>query len=325
MIELLVALGILIIIMLAFSMIITQMQGTVSVGQKTIRTNAAAAAIIHTIRNDIRRITQQGLLCITQAPDGSPCLLFTTGGITPSRTSTIIGTGSLTVFGHCENLSPSAKINPCIFYSQDWVLSEDSSASDILGGYDLAYVQRLPRYSLYPPEDLPRDMNSLISFLFHQGWTPPQSLMIPPASASAVDIDPLWQVLAENCQAVSFMWSKNGLSWYGIDYTIDDKGTPNQYEDDTVKYILRPKPEPGEDSWRDRGPDDTDGTGAYYIQFNADELDHYDCYSGNFYRALWTHHNQNNWPRAIKIRFELVELVEPQERKTYEVICLVGG
>jgi hypothetical protein len=53
---------------------------------------------------------------------------------------------------------------------------------------------------------------------------------------------------------------------------------------------------------------------------------------GLTYCALWTHHNQKNWPKAIKIRFRIYEKRMPKEFRgtdgkggmEYEVICNLG-
>lgn len=50
-----------------------------------------------------------------------------------------------------------------------------------------------------------------------------------------------------------------------------------------------------------------------------------DIASPNYF-ALWTHHDQNNWPKAIKISFKLNDPEAPEGDKgmSYEIICPIG-
>jgi len=311
MIELLVAVAILTTIMLSFSMIMTQVQETVSTGQKTIRTNAAAAAIIDTIRNDIRQMTQHGMLCITQAFDGSPRLVVSTSGVTPSKTHgqlgdppntyTAIGTGGIISVGRCLNHATSTTTREILFY-QRWVLMKltDKDEDELQWPFDILRTRDpagdWETYDLADFQVFTRGgTNYLVDDICNLSPSDdPGSLgaiRIPPKDD---DIGSLWQVLAENCESLSIMWTDGtatayGLNWYGVDNPNSPlvTVTPAQWETDPNK-----------------------------IEFNAV------TWGEDTYRALWTHHNQNNWPRAIKIRFELVE---GEERNTYEVICPVGG
>lgn len=45
------------------------------------------------------------------------------------------------------------------------------------------------------------------------------------------------------------------------------------------------------------------------------------------YKACWTHHDMNTWPRAVKIQFQINDATMPDEFQAYpyEVICTVGG
>ena len=99
-IELLVSIAILSMIILIFSMILSRSQALVSTSQAAMRGNAAAAAIAETIRSDIRRVTQNGFLCITQAADKTPILIMTTAGPTDSvRSPGVGGTAAIVIYG----------------------------------------------------------------------------------------------------------------------------------------------------------------------------------------------------------------------------------
>ena len=282
-IELLVAVTILVVMILAFATIMSQSQRVVRTSQKTMRSNAAASAIIRTFRDDIRRATQHGLLCITQDPVNlQPYLLVTTAGVIPSKTQAEIGNAGLSCFGLCDNTSTTTRD---VLYAQRWVFVQGGSGGD-LWGLDLAEVQTYDRAMMNVT------VNDVCSYVPGGGSSP--DIVIPPQNLT--DVGALWQVLADQCQALSIMWTDGtsdatGLNWYGVDYdTLTDT-----YE---IAASVA--------GWE--GRIESDGE----IEFSE----------GVAYRALWTHHNQNLWPKAIKIRFMLLE---DDQQNEYEVICPVGG
>lgn len=81
-IELLVAVLVLVIMILAFSAILSQGQQVVSTSQRIIRANAQAAAIAQVFRRDVAAITTDGFLRISTT---SPALVFTAVGPFVSR------------------------------------------------------------------------------------------------------------------------------------------------------------------------------------------------------------------------------------------------
>ena len=84
-IELLVAVLILVLIILAFSRILSQAQLVVSRSQRTIRANAQAAAIAQVLRRDVAAITTDGFLYIGSVD--APALVFSAVGPFTARTS----------------------------------------------------------------------------------------------------------------------------------------------------------------------------------------------------------------------------------------------
>jgi len=304
-IELLVAVTIMVIMILAFGTILTQSRRVVSGTQRMIRSNSQAAALGQTFRQDIRRATQQGLLCITQtAPGSSPRLLITIAGPVPSKTRPLVGTGGFAHFGLSANASPMATPGNYVLFAQRWVLIAGAGmGGDIWATMDLANVQALRRHD--PDPDKP-DMNKTCTNVCDfspGGMIAPVS--IPPRDLS--EVNALWQVLADKCQWLSIMWTDGtdtggALNWYGIDRVVtNDQGTPDP-EDDVWEYQVRAQ---SGSAWEDLD------IAHETIEFDADDND--------TYRALWTHHDQNNWPKAIRIRFKL------PGQAPYEVICPVGG
>jgi len=294
MIELLVAVVILIIIMLAFGMIITTIQATVSTGQQTMRSNAAAAAIIDTLRGHVRQATQHGFLAVTQTEHSdAPVLVLTTAGVIPSKTAAESSTGGLVCVGMCENQAEPGSFD--VLYCQSWVLSEAGSSDDILS-FDLANLQRFDRMAIN---------EGIVRWVCDHCPGGPQSdagIRVP--CGSLTDVNALWQVLADNCEWISIMWTDgttglNGLVWYGVDYDQHSGSYVRRQKDENWSTVDAP-------TW---------AADADIVEFNGDP-----GLGTPLYRALWTHHNQNNWPRALKIKFKLEDHDNP-----YEVICPIGG
>ncbi len=320
MIELLVAVTILILMLMAFSMILTQSQKVVSVSQRNMRANAAAGAIGQVFRGDLRRATQQGMLCITQTfEDGPPRLVFTTAGITPSKTHAEIGTGGLVCFGLSANY---AGPYPTLYY-QRWVLKfflsgGPSPPTDVLSAFDLASLQAWDRGEMNNCVDqvCAADPNSA-------GYEPGSSIQIPPRTIE--DVGALWQVMGARCEWISIMWT---------DGTIFDNNTPGNLSDDEMNwYGVRYDTSSGYIA-QGRGfaptyaPDPTSWINQPFDESDLSQIE-FDVGPGgtDVYRALWTQHNQNNWPKAIRIRFRLSgNPNDPADKGAeYEVICPVGG
>ena len=122
------------------------------------------------------------------------------------------------------------------------------------------------------------------------------NLYVPPRAGNLTDVNLLWQVAASNITSLSIMWSDGTKSasgaggWYG-------------------------RSNPKDSAWAAKNSTMLDGNPAI-IEYSE----------GGNYRALWTLHNQNLWPRAIKIRFTVVDTAMPPDFQTcdYEVIGTIG-
>ncbi len=305
MIELLVAVTILVVMLLMFAMILTQSQKVVSGAERMMRRNAAAMAIKDTFREDIRRATKHGFLCITQgAPNSSPMMLITTAGPTPSKTHGVSGSAGMACFGLATNHATNQ--DDVLFY-QRWVLKSGtgfpgSGVNTDIQEIDLADLQVLPRHPGANP-----NINDTITTICDE--TPPTSdvlgaIWIPPRPGNSNDVGALWQVLATDCQYLSIMWTdgkdrdnNNQIDWYGVDFDGNDY----------VGYAYTGG-KPNKTVWRGN----TISPSVQQIEFQE----------GGCYRALWTHEYQNNWPKAIRIRFSLGD--DPNNLEDFEVICPVG-
>lgn len=93
-IELMVAMAIIVIVVLAVGQIMTSAQKVVAIGQANMRSNGKIGALKSIVRDDLRRITKMGFLYLDSYQNGgvpASRLIFTTAG--PSDTITGSGTG----------------------------------------------------------------------------------------------------------------------------------------------------------------------------------------------------------------------------------------
>ena len=179
---------------------------------------------------------------------------------------------------------------------------------------DLAHIQVLPRLEV-SATSATDSIIEIVTNGFGNGladMTP--SVRVPPGNAG--DVNDLWQVLARHIKpnSLSITWtdgklddqnsnanSRNSLRWFGIDPARPDGSGE-------IKRCASPP-------------------------YNSEEtLQNIEVPNVGAYCALWTHHNQKNWPRAIKIRFLMRDPRMPQEFRgddnqgnlAYEVICDLG-
>ena len=273
--ELLVAVTILLIMISIVGMILSSSRKLAKTAQGKMRANAAAAAIAEVLRDDVRRVTKNGFLCVTEW-GGRPRLLLTAAGHAQSLTVSDGGTGEFLCYGIDDNQADPASTTNDILFRVGWILNESAIGSDILN-WDLSDLQMLPR----------ADVNGAVNELLSNSKT--DALRIPPLTLT--EVGELWKVVATHCSNVSILWTDGtldggNLRWYGSGSPKDSNwSTRNVYSNKT---------------------EFNDGSGAY--------------------RALWTQRNQNNWPLAIKVRFQLRDPQMPPEfdKVDYEVICPVG-
>lgn len=317
-IELLVAVAIMSIMILAVGAIVRESQKLVAVGQGSIRANAAASSIVQVIRSDLRSASQEGFLCLTTRDNnGNPLLMVTTAGPARSVLGTSSGTGTLVCLGQLDNLADPGSAQNKILWRPGYVLASSGAEADLYrypyapvppavsANVDLAMLRTLARQDIN--NLVVEDMVSRIPLLQLQ-------LHVPPVELGHVTN--VWQILSAYCSELSICWT---------DGTIDDKGTPDptddelawygiEWDDSIPAYTIVPK----DPNW-DTKTLVTDN--PEYPEYNADTRPG----EPPIYRVLWTSHNQSNWPRAIRIAFRLRDPSMPAdfEDVRYEVICPV--
>lgn len=339
-IEMLVAVSILAMIILAFGTILTQAQKVVKTSQTNMRTNSTVSAIAQVIRQDFRQLTRSGFLCITQT-NGSvnsvPRLLFTTAGTTRSKTLDVTGQYGIPVYGTIKNqlYDPHGTEYKFGTYSclvcQKWVLNPNPNPTTILRDvwwdYDLLEIQKLSRVELSNNFIGTNTTGLLNAFPKDDDSAGPNVLYVPPRNAD--DLDRLWEVLSNETSRLSVMWTdgtktSNVLNWYGILY--------NDFDSDGHSPTNR-KRVPRDPDWETKTINDvTDEE----FEFNIPDVPNP---ADSNYRALWTHRNQTNWPKAIRISFVIYDKTMAEgmqvddeagdinveaRSKRYEVICPIG-
>jgi prepilin-type N-terminal cleavage/methylation domain-containing protein len=321
-IEMLVAVAILALIILAFGTILTQAQKVVAKSQTNMRTNGTAAAIAKVIRDDLNQLTQDGFLCITQmsTANSAPRLIFTTSGDTPSKTDNVTGAGTIVVMGRKENTSgvEFGSKYP-LLAQQKWVLSTETitnpSPNPDVWATDLSIILQQKRRQIN--DSLIGLAGTAGSLLYTFENT---ELKVPPGTQT--DISNLWQVLSYECNNVSIMWTDGDLDgdqsvdWYGVTNSGGSGGD----------VIIKNPPAPSEVSDL---PDYDLEPAASKNTFLAANVE---FETGGGYRALWTS-DTPVWPKAIKISFAVHDPGASEEMqaedssttfKRYEVICPIG-
>jgi len=268
-VEMLVAISVLAVMILAVSSILVQTQRFISAAQENRRSHAMAFTIARIIRRDLRRISKDGFLCVTSAGGGS-MLVFSTAGPTTGINETTKGDGSIVCYGQrsCTNSSDTSKtVN--FLWRPEYVCNCTTGAipkniSDVTIegeriGVNFSTLQTCG------------DPNSQVKFTLQDiankvaSTAPSGDLKLPPANAT--QLKNLWQVLVTNVDNFQVSW------------TDGTKKGPN------LNWVT----------------------------------------SAN----LWTHRDQTNWPRAIRITFAIDDPLMPKELRKgtgygYEVICTVG-
>ncbi len=207
-IELLVAVAILAMLILSFSMILSTSQRVVSVSNSHMRKNNTATALSQILRADLRRVTQSGFLCIAETSSGD-MLIFTQAGLTESVTSANTGSGSVVTIGLCDTDGMDQET----LFRQGWVLNDKGLSNGDMQSWDLSEFVVLPRED--PGGGGTNSVEEYIEYAIGQA---PTSVTIP--IQQQADLHKLWQALAPGCTELKIRWTdgtrgSDGLKWYG--------------------------------------------------------------------------------------------------------------
>ncbi len=295
--ELIVSVAVLAIVMMIVSRIMSDTQKVVTGSQTMLRVNGRATAIGQIVQQDLAGVSGNGLLCITVGRDGEPMLILATAGPAHSLAhvggANRAGNGRLIAYGICED-----EQEPRVLWRGGWVMTGQvaSPMSDLLG-IQFAEIQSMSRASLSDMlTELIVDPNDNDPFR-------PDRLPERPVNLS--ELQELWKFLAGRCENLSIMWTdgtrngSNEIQWYGL----QSGGGVRQKTG----------------GWGGREASDTDGDGLPYTEFNANPG------GDRVYRALWSHHNPNDWPQAIRLRFTLSDPSDDEDEDPtwYEFVAPV--
>jgi hypothetical protein len=213
-----VAVAILAIIVVTFSVILSQSQRVVSTGQQSMRANATAAAIEQAVRKDLRRLTHNGFLMV-HGPEDRMQLWLVTAGPSRSITGGPDGTGAIIGYGLCDNPN-AAEPDADVLWRTAYVLHRDRTDSvdwTPVGGdtpdvvqADLADLQRMTA----------SDIESLVSNVVLDDYVPDER-RVPPRTLT--QIEELWAVLREDVETFQVAWTDRAedadgnIEWYTPD------------------------------------------------------------------------------------------------------------
>ncbi len=227
-IELLVAVAILAMLILSFSMILSTSQRVVTVSNSNMRKNNTATALSQVLRTDLRRVTQSGFLCIAETGSGD-MLIFTQAGLAESVTTPNTGSGSVVTIGLCS----TDGMDEATLFRQGWVLNDKGLSTGDMRKWDLSEFVVLPR-----EDPGGGGTNSVEEYVESAISDAPSSVTIP--IQDQTDLHNLWQALAPGCTKLKIRWTdgsrdSDGLKWFGPGSKANDSdieyevGTSNRY------------------------------------------------------------------------------------------------
>jgi prepilin-type N-terminal cleavage/methylation domain-containing protein len=254
-IEMLVAISVLAVMILAVSSIMVQTQRFISAAQTSRRSHALAFTIARIIRRDIRRVSKDGFLYIDNNK-----LVFSTAGAVNGINESTSGDGSIICYGQQSATSGTSQTTylwrpEYICNCTTGVPSPDVSGERVNVNFSKIQVLAAKNTDANSPFTLQMLADNVAS-------TTPTGLRLPPTNAT--QLKNLWQVLVTNVNNLQISWTDGTKSGSNMNWLTTS--------------------------------------------------------------ALWTHQDQTNWPRAIRISFLIQDPLMPKEFRgtAYEVICTVG-
>lgn len=269
-VEMLVAISVLAVMILAVSSILVQTQRFISAAQANRRSHAMAFTIAQIIRRDLRRVSKDGFLYISN--DNK--LVFSTAGPASGINESTSGDGSIICYGRqtCQSSADSKTLT--YLWRPEYICNCTTGVptTEIIGervNVNASKIQMLAAQNA--DANSPFTLQTLADTV--AGATP-DDLKLPPANAT--QLKNLWQVLVADVDNVQISWTDG----------VKNPATGN------IKWYPNPDGSP-------------------------------------LPSMLWTHQNQTNWPKAIRITFAINDPSMPKELQgklghKYEVICTLG-
>lgn len=210
-IELLVSLGVLAVICVAFATIMAQTHRVVDRSNALMGANATASAVAQALRDDLARFCPQGFLAVYEDPSGRPHLIFTAVGPFTSNTDTSTPKATANAARIDYGLDPSGNLwRRAVLLTgtstsvTTWDPNVDYDDSVWLGRYDLNLLLHV----------------DLTQTTLEEYCKAPPIPMEPNAS----NVRDLWPLLARPCGAfkVSYLkgtsWASDPNTWTAADF-----------------------------------------------------------------------------------------------------------
>jgi prepilin-type N-terminal cleavage/methylation domain-containing protein len=284
-VELMVSVAVLSVMILGFSVVLSQSQRMVTGAQNVISNNANASAIAQVIRQDFAAMSKDGFLAIVAPGDDSypPQIVFTATGRSTAASPDYSGRQSdAAIICYRIRNDRNHADAPTLLCRETHLLTGmgvwNPLTNDVTGSY-LSFVAGFSRAQIAALLTTFADYASL-----------------PSVPADLAEMRETWPILATDCPVENFdvHWLHHDVTddeWYGFEGT-EDPVSHDSWTGTTLGVVT---------------PTQSDAT---------DEVEARHPVGANNYVAMWSHHNRENWPRAVRLRFTLGG--EP-----FEIICPV--
>lgn len=316
------------------STILSQCQILVRTSQQQSAANATCGAIADLFRDDLRHVTTNGFLCITQNNAGATCralasprLIFTVASPTASMVGNYNAPAAIITYAIvCPNNDPVTYPDPnnYLLVRQQLLLDTDNTSAsrgiDTLpptASTDLSYS--FANIGYQNGSFSRQNVNTFITNLY-TGGAFATALGTPgvPATSLAQSTSNI-SILATGCVDLAILWTDgNMVDWPGMPRTVaETKFDPN------LNWF---------GGWFETAPTNSN---VYVGKLSSVSNDanavpgFTDTTCGK--RWLWTHREATAWPKAVRIDFKLKQalskyLLDPTRNTgyQYEVIATVG-
>ena len=202
-VEMLVAISVLAVMILAVSSILVQTQRFISAAQENRRSHAMAFTIARIIRRDLRRVSKDGFLCISS--DNK--LVFSTAGPVAGISELTRGDGSIICYGQqsCKSSIDTNKTQTYLWRPEYICNCTTGTPSPTISGERINVNFSTLRQCAASSGDAnsPFTLQALANQVALT--TPGNNMALPPTTAS--DLKNLWQVLVTNIDDFKVSWT----------------------------------------------------------------------------------------------------------------------